>query len=117
MTIYESVRDRLATSYEHVFMFAKSRRYWFDLDAIREGRKYEHQPRETNKHAAQRGDQRYGGNPRSMTVTGLYQTEGRNPGDVWTIPTQPFPEAHYAVMATQRHERVVLIAAWREGRL
>ncbi len=22
MTIYESVRDRLATSYEHVFMFA-----------------------------------------------------------------------------------------------
>ena len=48
---------------KQAFMFAKSRRYWFDLDAIREGRKYEHQPRETNKHAAQRGDQRYGGNP------------------------------------------------------
>lgn len=22
---------------------------------------------------------------------------GRNPGDVWTIPTQPFSEAHFAV--------------------
>ena len=27
-------------------------------------------------------------------------------------------DAHFqAVMATQRHERVVLLAAWREGRL
>ncbi len=42
-------------------------------------------------------------------------------------PTCPFkgcPDCRYqgdahlqAVMATQRHERVVLIAAWREGRL
>jgi hypothetical protein len=22
---------------------------------------------------------------------------GKNPGDLWTIPTQPFPEAHFAV--------------------
>jgi hypothetical protein len=32
----ESVTDRLSTRYEHVFLFSKSRRYWFDLDAIRE---------------------------------------------------------------------------------
>ena len=29
-----SVTDRLSGRYEHVFMFSKSRRYWFDLDAI-----------------------------------------------------------------------------------
>jgi DNA modification methylase len=32
----ESVTDRLSTRYEHVFLLSKSRRYWFDLDAIRE---------------------------------------------------------------------------------
>jgi hypothetical protein len=32
----ESVTDRLSTRYELVFLFSKSRRYWFDLDAIRE---------------------------------------------------------------------------------
>jgi len=31
-----SVKDRLATTYEHVFHFVKSRRYFYDLDAIRE---------------------------------------------------------------------------------
>lgn len=31
-----SVKDRLANTYEHVFHFVKSRRYFYDLDAIRE---------------------------------------------------------------------------------
>lgn len=57
----ESVRDRLATSYELVFLFARSRRYWFDLDAIRE------------------------------------PPMGRNPGDVWSIPTRPCRGTHFAV--------------------
>ena len=32
----ESVRDRLATAHEYVFLFSESRRYFFNLDAIRE---------------------------------------------------------------------------------
>jgi site-specific DNA-methyltransferase (cytosine-N4-specific) len=35
-------------------------------------------------------------------------SEGANPGDVWSIPTQPFPEAHFAVMAPRLAERCVL---------
>ena len=31
----ESVRDRLATKHEHLFMFTKSPKYWFDLEPIR----------------------------------------------------------------------------------
>jgi DNA modification methylase len=31
----ESIKDRLANRYEHVFFLTKSRRYYFDLDAIR----------------------------------------------------------------------------------
>lgn len=37
-----------------------------------------------------------------------WRAEGRNPGDVWTIPTQPFAEAHYAVMAPDLAKRCVL---------
>ncbi|GKT30892.1 site-specific DNA-methyltransferase, partial [Aduncisulcus paluster] len=35
-TMPESVTDRLSTKHEHVFLLTKSRRYFFDLDAIRE---------------------------------------------------------------------------------
>ena len=31
-----SVKDRLTNSYEHIFHFVKSRKYYYDLDAIRE---------------------------------------------------------------------------------
>jgi len=31
-----SVRDRLTNAYEHIFHFVKSRKYYYDLDAIRE---------------------------------------------------------------------------------
>lgn len=34
--------------------------------------------------------------------------KGRNPGDVWNIPTQPFPEAHFAVMAPELARRCVV---------
>jgi DNA modification methylase len=60
----ESVRDRLPSRYEHVFLFSKSRQYWFDLDAVRE----------------------------PAPDVGL-----KTPGDVWTMPTTPFSEAHFAV--------------------
>jgi DNA modification methylase len=32
---------------------------------------------------------------------------GSNPGDVWTVPTQPFPGAHFAVMPAALAERCV----------
>ena len=77
----ESVADRLSSKHEHVFMFSKARRYWFDLDAIRE---------------------------ESVTTReGKFHPAGRNPGDVWTIPTQPFAAAHFAVMAPELARRAI----------
>lgn len=35
-----SVKDRFSNGYEYVFMFVKSKKYWFDLDAVREPHKY-----------------------------------------------------------------------------
>ena len=108
----ESVTDRLSSRHEHLFMLTKSRRYWFDLDPIREEQSPVSIARATR--ADMRGKEgwadAYHGNP----PTGLArQSErdtsiGRNPGDVWNIATQPFPGAHFAVMPPELARRAVV---------
>lgn len=98
----ESVADRLSTKHEHVFLLTKSARYWFDLDAIKV---------EVTKGSA--GSTFYSGKTaahqlgRASTVTRV-DAETRNPGDVWTMPTQPFTDAHFATMPLTLAERCVL---------
>jgi len=96
----ESVTDRLSNRHEHVFLLTKSRRYWFDLDPIREPLAW---PDRITGHT-------FGGANKSARLEtgsaarrtgGTYDKApegGRNPGDVWTLPTQPFPAAHFATM-------------------
>lgn len=67
----ESVVDTFSTKHEQLFLFSKSRKYHFSLDAVRE-------------------------------------PHGTNPGDVWSIPAQPFPGAHFATMPPTLAERCVL---------
>lgn len=107
----ESVQDRLSCRHEHVFMFAKSRRYWFDCDAIAEeavGGQAGNSPEGLRAYAESAGLQpgrRFGGNPGS---TLLDVHEKRRRGDVWEIATQPFPAAHFACMPQQLAEICVL---------
>jgi len=88
----ESVTDRFSTRYEHVFMFSRARRYWFDLDAVRE-------PHKAPGRAAGAGafGARNASHPRTTTgtYTGMHAL-GANPGDVWSIATRPNPQAHFA---------------------
>jgi DNA modification methylase len=128
----ESVTDRLSADYEYVFLLVKSRSYWFDLDAIREPLAYPECVDGTrlfggvNKAAAGKvgGSARRGGEHRSV-YGGLVPGEdrpknggpgphhatrhdrGRNPGSVWDIPTQPFTDAHFAVMPVQLAQRCI----------
>lgn len=122
----ESVTDRLSTRHEHVFMFSKSRRYWFDLDPIREPLAYpEDRPANSwarhtkeadvpgqsmRQHRSERPGKGGGTNLRPTGRQHLTPDTngGRNPGDVWTIPTQPFAAAHFAVMAPTLAKRCVL---------
>ncbi|MCH9728422.1 MAG: site-specific DNA-methyltransferase [Actinomycetia bacterium] len=139
----ESVTDRLSGRYEHVFLFSKSRKYWFDLDPIREPYTGDRAPSRrartghTNKENScstpwtpARGSiasaERIAGNTNAPAAQeplarllrargnaddiGEPPSSGRasNPGDVWTIPTQPFPGAHFAVFPTQLPQRCIL---------
>lgn len=122
----ESVADRLTSKHEHLFLLTKSRRYWFDLDPIREPLMYPDAADGTNKadklqtgSSARRTGGAYG-KPRSVDEgwnagTGLAphtgyrgtHEQGRNPGDVWTIPTQPFTGAHFAVFPVEIPRRAI----------
>jgi DNA modification methylase len=101
----ESVTDRLSTRHEHVFMFSKARSYWFDLDPIREETLTKPHPigAKISDAVEAFGHKRHGNLDGS-----LYKDRGRNPGDVWTIPTQPFAAAHFAVMPQALAVRAIL---------
>lgn len=92
----ESVRDRLSGRYEHVFLFAKQPRYWFDLDPIRE-------PHSSPLTVIDRQWMP------DTTVANYNRghVDGRNPGDVWALSTQPFPGAHFAVYPIQLPQRCI----------
>ena len=98
----ESVRDRLTAKHEHIFLFAKSPRYYFNLDPIREPHASEPGREGANYMRGQKAMRPVGPN------SGTYSEGGRNPGDVWTIPTVPFPGAHFAVFPPALAERAVL---------
>lgn len=111
----ESVNDRLSGRHEHVFLLTKGPRYWFDLDPIRETLLHPDKTGHTfggnhTEVSSTRGG-KYEPKDKARPATGERHTggheSGRNPGDVWTIPTQPFPEAHFAAMPPALAERCV----------
>ncbi|WP_019342934.1 DNA-methyltransferase [Mycolicibacterium conceptionense] len=121
----ESVTDRLASRYEQVFLFSKSRRYWFDMDPIREPVITQHQAalnwaRDTKEaaipgqaykqHRVDRGAGKADGT--NLAPVGERHTaqhvKGKNPGDVWSINTQPFSAAHFAVMPATLAQRCIV---------
>lgn len=101
----ESVTDRPSRRHEHVFLFSKGPRYWFDLDPIREP----HADSTTASLTRKRTGYQAPGQTEHMDLRTMHP-KGANPGDVWTIATQPFSEAHFAVMPVTLAERCVLTA-------
>ena len=120
----ESVTDRPTKAHEYLFLLSKRATYYYDADAIKEnwtsgrddmrengirkGVAYlqsgvasnDAKPRATDK---QRGhsrrhagfNDRWDGMPKEEQVA-----MGRNKRTVWTIATEPYPEAHFATFPT-----------------
>lgn len=106
----ESVRDRLSCRHELVFLLVKQPVYWFDLDPVREPHATGvHREPEGCTRPAGRADRRtrppkYGPGTPEVAGSRRYGTgrhkrghpNGRNPGDVWAIPTRPYKGPHFA---------------------
>jgi DNA modification methylase len=108
----DSALDRMTGKHEHVFLMAKSRHYWFDLDPIREPHITADRPLTERVSDIDPGAWAKGTGltrHRESGIEGVGRHEaGRNPGDVWTMPTQPFAAAHFAVMPQLLAERAIL---------
>ena len=113
----ESVKDRFSKKYEPIFFFTKSKKYWFDLYAV-----LEPYTNEINRWGGDilkaKGesiwDKATGQNTyrdRNLRPNPL----GKNPGDVWDIPTQPFSAKelgfedvdHFATFPPRLVERII----------
>lgn len=131
----ESVTDRCTKAHEYLFLLTKSERYFFDAEAIKEqavkgaansdfhtGKTAEHQlgrastkPRKSNStnDSAVPGATEHSGLHREGTER---EPENRNRRSVWTVPTQPYSGAHFAVFPAALIEPCIL-AGSRPGDL
>jgi len=111
----ESVIDRPTKAHEYVFLLTKSARYYFDQEAVRE-------PHTTTGEArrligGEESNARYSEAKPDGISTGTRMGQhpnGRNIRTVWTIATQPFPEAHFATFPEKLVENC-LLAGSAEG--
>ena len=138
----ESVRDRPTKAHEYLFLLAKSERYFYDADAIREPVAYGDHPRngrpgylaQSPGQPAQSGLtrlRRSGNKERKIAAGGEGECpadhlgsgvpweddgRGRNRRSVWTVATAPYLGAHFATFPPALIEPCVL-AGSRPGDL
>ncbi len=111
----ESVTDRPTSAHEHVFLLAKSARYFYDADAIRENFADE---RMGNPGTYDRTTQQAKGANNDRADTGFLnngsgwargpELGGRNKRNVWEVATQPYAEAHFATFPPKLIEPCIL---------
>ena len=107
----ESVTDRPTKSHEQLFLLSKSERYFYDGDAIKEpatdpetiiGKvRPSIEPLYLKTGAKGAGQIRRNLNNQAARVT-------RNKRTVWTIPTEPTPDAHFATYPRKLVEPCIL---------
>lgn len=116
----ESVLDRPSRSHEYVFLFSKSRRYFYDADAVRTPLAAKTRSTFGSERSAKDGaDARFVAShgwsertPERKPRTNADGTEsGANLRTVWTIATRPYPGAHFATFPPALAERCIL-AGW-----
>jgi DNA modification methylase len=100
----ESVTDRPTKAHEYIFLLSKRERYFYDAEAVREPGAI---PAGTK--AAKGSAERFntpGVNSRPPEYK-IYNGT-RNRRSVWTISTQPYPEAHFATFPPKLIEPCIL---------
>lgn len=110
----ESVTDRCTKAHEYIFLFAKSERYYFDADAIKE--------QAVSNHASGNGFKGRQGGAIHMPMSGGAGTADqwlpggmRNRRSVWTVSTKPFKGAHFATFPPDLIDPCVLAGCPVDG--
>lgn len=106
----ESVTDRPTKSHEYLFLLTKSERYFYDAQAIAEtsihaGKMVALGEKSLSKGQANGANVSKSGN---ALVDFVEVKAERNKRTVWTIATQPYPEAHFATFPPKLIEPCIL---------
>ncbi|MDO9227339.1 MAG: site-specific DNA-methyltransferase [Pseudomonadota bacterium] len=119
----ESIKDRPTKSHEHVFLFSKSSRYFYNHQEAREPSVWDS---ESNGVGFGHGTDRYARNRERVNVSSkknnhhrqnredVRYAETRNWRDVWTLAPEPFKGAHFATFPRALAERCI-VAGSRPG--
>ena len=118
------VKTRPTTDHEYVFFFTKAKKYYYDVDAIRE-------PHVTfTEHSRMRGGRNHffqrGSTPEKGKNEGdanlhdgrwdqAFHPKGRNKRTVWSISLSKFREAHFAVFPEKLVETCILAGCPEDG--
>ena len=106
----ESVKDRCTKAHEYIFLLSKSRKYYYDNEAIKETAKNANKTislgeKSFSKRQAKGVGVEPSGNGKSDNYT---VKEYRNKRSVWTVTTKPFKGAHFAVFPEDLIEPCIL---------
>jgi DNA modification methylase len=108
----ESVTDRPTRAHEYLFLLTKSRRYFYDADAIREAVCASTLKRDRYTRITKRKDGPY-------AVAHDHETPshalGRNRRSVWNLATRPYKGAHFAVFPPGLVEPCILAGTSDRG--
>jgi site-specific DNA-methyltransferase (adenine-specific) len=108
-----SIRDRLSLTWEVIYLLVRSPHYYFDLNAIREP----HTSAGARSGRSPLGRRPDWAGPLAGTHDGLRRARpigmpghplGKNPGDVWRVPTRGFAGAHFATFPPDLIRRPIL---------
>jgi len=103
----ESAKDRPTRSHEHVFMFSKNKKYFYDNRAVVMPNS------ESTIKRAEAGYSHGGGDGTLSKYHGgrKFVADGANLRSVWSIPTASFRDAHFAVFPMVLPERCIRISS------
>jgi hypothetical protein len=109
----ESVTDRCTKAHEYMFLLAKSARYYYDSEAIKEASTTApHAPGNTAKRFDKSGTNSW----KSDRMDSVWGADGtRNRRSVWTVTTKPYREAHFATFPPKLIEPCILASTSEKG--
>ncbi len=111
----ESVTDRCTKSHEYLFLFAKSQRYYFDSEAIKESSVSDHPSGNGFKRPARVSYQNPDGTARGNEEQWRGVGGKRNKRSVWQVNTVPYREAHFATFPPALIEPCILAGTSEKG--
>jgi DNA modification methylase len=110
----ESTEDRTTTAHEYVFHLTKSELYFYDAFAVREPA-IRRKSGNKERFVASGGEKSRLNTHMGSSIPWSDDGSGRNRRSVWTITTQPYDDAHFAVMPEKLVEPCILAGSSEHG--